>query len=268
MAAAGSLGEPPVARVTSSPIGLLGCHGAWPGAPARPPAAGRARRGVLESQRACDHACLVHVSCAHFVPRACTAEARPSEGSCPCTRAAPFSALEIKVTGSLRPLPRRLWGRGVLAHKLPGPFASLAERRVRESARFLAVTRASVHAELTRTVRDSEDLRLTLASPPARGGSVLRVQLAAVSAYKPRREVLLCTQLFLCVSRKGGKKDSEATGEDDLDFDTSLVHSRLRVRGVTLGDLAHVTCLGQYHSTVMAIWPCVLSIDPSFGMSL
>ena len=42
------------------------------------------------------------------------------------------------------------------------------------------------------------------------------------------------------VSGKGGEK----TGENDLDSDTSLVHSQLRVRG----DVSP----GQYHSTVMA----------------
>ena len=79
-------------------------------------------------------------------------------------------------------------------------------------------------------------------------------QLAAVVAYRPQREVLLDTQLYkpmalsyfrmwhsaVSVSGKGGEK----TGENDLDSDTSLVHSQLRVRGdVSPGP-------GQYHSTV------------------
>ena len=81
-------------------------------------------------------------------------------------------------------------------------------------------------------------------------------QLAAVVAYRPRREVLLDTQLYkpmaliwhsaisVCGTQlfpfpeKGGEK----TGENDLDSDTSLVHSQLRVRG----DVSP----GQYHSTV------------------
>ena len=47
------------------------------------------------------------------------------------------------------------------------------------------------------------------------------------------------TQLFsFCYQKRGGEK----TGEDDLDSDTSLVHSQLRVRGGV--------SLGQYHSTV------------------
>ena len=45
---------------------------------------------------------------------------------------------------------------------------------------------------------------------------------------------------FLSATRKGG--GGEKTGEDDLDSDTSLVHSQLRVRGGV--------SLGQYHSTV------------------
>ncbi len=84
-----------------------------------------------------------------------------------------------------------------------------------------------------------------------------------------RREVLLDTQLYepmaliwhsaISVSGKGGEKTGDS--ENDLDSDTSPVHSQLRVRG----DVSP----GQYHSTVtvVAICPCVLSIDLSIGAS-
>ena len=72
-----------------------------------------------------------------------------------------------------------------------------------------------------------------------------------------QREVLLGTQLYkpmaliwhsaISVSGKGGEK----TGENDLDSDTSLVHSQLRVRG----DVSP----GQYHSTVVAIALCPIN---------
>jgi hypothetical protein len=53
--------------------------------------------------------------------------------------------------------------------------------------------------------------------------------------YKP---MALMWHSAVSVSGKGGEK----TGENDLDSDTSLVHSQLRVRG----DVSP----GQYHSTV------------------
>jgi hypothetical protein len=131
---------------------------------------------------------------------------------------------QIKVTGSEAPSPASLGARR------PSPQApwSLREPRRAPSPGVGEVLGSYPGLRARRTYTHRPRLRGPQAHTGITPGARRQcIQLAAVSAYKPRREVLLCTQLFLCVSRKGGKKDSDATGEDDLDFDTSLVHSRL-----------------------------------------
>jgi len=81
---------------------------------------------------------------------------------------------------------------------------------------------------------------------------------AAVVAYRLSAKsylALSCTSLWHSYGtqlfpfpEKGGEKK---TGENDLDYDTSLVHSQLRVRG----DVSP----GQYHSTVVAIALCPIN---------
>ena len=66
--------------------------------------------------------------------------------------------------------------------------------------------------------------RLPLAAPA--GSCILRIGLGSFTGMQDadahHRRKRICW-----VSRKGGEK----TGENDLDSDTSLVHSQLRVRG-------------------------------------
>ena len=98
---------------------------------------------------------------------------------------------------------------------------------------------SNLNAPLPLAVNQSSESTLWLV-----GWSVSRITCAMVLLSTSPPTGVMALNSSLSATRKGGEKQTR-TGEDDLDSDTSLVHSQLRVRGGV--------SLGQYHSTVELI---------------